>query len=244
MDMNGISEEDYEYMIFWLRNEGNMGLLNHLKEEGVDFKKAAVEFMTFELAISGGVEFNVNSETGIKGLYAGGDEFSAAMSFAATTGWTAGERATDYAKSLHSVGQATMNLDEKKVALETIMNRQDGAIWQEVNYALNQLMQDYCGLIRSEVLFDAGLDNVRRLQKKADNLLMASNPHELFHCLEVKNLLQLGELTMISANDRQETRGTHKRTDYTLTNPILSDKRHVIKSVNGKPTPDWVQVKR
>ncbi|MFC1910985.1 FAD-binding protein, partial [Chloroflexota bacterium] len=243
MDMNGISDEDYEYMIFWLRNEGNMGLLNHIREEGINFKEVAVEFMTFEMAIAGGVEFNAKTETGIKGLYAGGDEFSCAISFAATTGWTAGAEAANHAKSITKpAAKPVSNIDEKKDKLETILKRQDGASWQEVNYTLNQLMQDYCGLIRSEVLFEAGLDNVRRLQKKAENLLMASNPHELFHCLEVINLLQLGELTMTAANDRKETRGLHRRTDYTLTNPILTDKRHVIRSVNGKPASDWVQI--
>jgi len=245
MDMNGISQEDYEYMIFWLNNEGNKGILNYIREEGIDFSKAAIEFMTFEMAVAGGINFNAKTETGIKGLYAGGDEWSGAMSFAATCGWGAGKNATEYAKSVSSLGKSVSpNIDEIKAKLETFLRREDGAKWQEVNYALNQLMQDYCGQLRSEVLFDAGLDNLRRLQKKAHNLLMAENPHELFHCLEVQNLLQLGELVMVSAKDRQETRGMHKRADYTLTNPILSDKRHLVKSINGKPVTEWQQIQK
>ncbi len=75
-------------------------------------------------------------------------------------------------------------------------------------------------------------------------MLTAENQHELFHCLEVQNLLQLAELVIVSADDRKETRSTHRRADFTLTNPILSDKRHIVKSVKGKPTTEWVQIKK
>ena len=33
MDCRGITDEDLDYMMHWLRNEGNEALINHLKEE-------------------------------------------------------------------------------------------------------------------------------------------------------------------------------------------------------------------
>ena len=43
MDCGGISDEDYEYMIYWLKQEGNTALLNHLKEEGIETKKGEIK---------------------------------------------------------------------------------------------------------------------------------------------------------------------------------------------------------
>ena len=62
---------------------------------------------------------------------------------------------------------------------------------------------------------------MRRLKQKAPSLLMARNAHELMHCIEVLNLLDLGELLLIAAAERRETRDRHIRSDYPFTNPLL-----------------------
>lgn len=246
MDMNGISDEDLEYMLFWLNHEGNKGLLNHIAEEGVSMKKAAIEFMTFEMAVAAGIDFNYKAETSVKGLYGAGDEWGAGISLAATFGWAAGENAASYVKGAKASDTtvASAVVDEKQALAKEFTERKSGVSWQEVNYTLQQIMFDYCGYIRSAVLLDAGMDIIKRLKKKAYNLLMAENPHELFHCFEVLNLLDIGELVMTGAIDRKETREMQRRSDYTLTNPLLSDKRHLIKKMNDKPVCEWAQIKR
>ena len=75
MDCRGITREDHEYMIYWLKQEGNCALVDHLQEEGIDLKKNPVEFMTYEMSTRGGVSFNERGETSLPGLYAGGDEY-------------------------------------------------------------------------------------------------------------------------------------------------------------------------
>jgi succinate dehydrogenase/fumarate reductase flavoprotein subunit len=82
------------------------------------------------------------------------------------------------------------------------------------------------------------------LKKKAVTSLTAENAHELMNCLQVLNLIDIGELLLISANDRRETRAFHVRSDYTFTDPMLNDKIHLIKLLDGKPATDWVSVKR
>ena len=246
MDMDGISDEDLEYMVYWLKHEGNLGLLDHLAEEGIDLKKAAIEFQTFEMAVAGGIRINYKTETSVKGLYAAGDESISSISPSATFGWAAGENAAKYAKGANAldIEEVRTDIEAKKALLREITARKDGARWQEANSALQQIMFDYAGYVRSEVLLEAGLDLITRLKSKARTLLMAENPHELMHCLEVLNLLDIGELVFISANDRKETRGLHVRSDYKLTNPLLGDKRHIIKKVDGKPVTGWVEVGR
>ena len=69
MDCRGASEEDIEYMKHWLRNEGNIGVLDLLDEDGIDLLKNAVEFYTYGVSLNGGVSFNTRGETSIPGIY-------------------------------------------------------------------------------------------------------------------------------------------------------------------------------
>ena len=247
MDTNGISADDLEYMLYWLKHEGNVGLMNHLTEEGVDWNNVAVEFQTFEMYVHSGLLFNFKGETSVKGLYAAGDEGTGGISAAATFGWSAGENSAQYIKAVKAEDAGSGKLDiEAKIALfDQLLARQGGtewATWQEVGSILQQVMFDYCGIIRSAVLLEAGMDIMKRIKEKAYKLLAAGNPHELGRCIEVLNLIDLGELVFIGAYDRKETRGNHKRSDYQLTNPMYNIKHHLIKQVNGKILTEWEQV--
>jgi succinate dehydrogenase/fumarate reductase flavoprotein subunit len=244
--MNGISKKDLDYMVHWMKNEGNDGILNYLAEEGVDLGKTGVEFQTFEMQVDGGVRANHQGETSAPGLYAAGDEVYATISHAAVFGWSAGENAAAYATSKQSsdIGQATPDIEGKKAFLEEIRNRKEGPKWQEAVRALQQTTFDYCGHVRSENLLSTGLKIIRRLKNKAATSLRAENAHELMNCLQVLNLIDIGELLFISARDRQETRGHHVRSDFAFTDPMLNNKVHLIKLMDGKPATDWVSVQR
>jgi len=102
MDGRGISDEDYEYMMHWMVQEGSASLLNHMKEEGIDFKKNPVEFGTYHMFTEGKVWINERAETSVKGLYAAGDESLGGIGAASTYGWIAGENAARYASKKDS----------------------------------------------------------------------------------------------------------------------------------------------
>ncbi len=246
MDMHGISPADLEYMLHWLRNEGNSGLIQGLLDEGLDLSKTALEFQTSDLMVEAGVMANHRGETAVKGLYAAGDEVWATISHAAVMGKSAGENAAKYAKRARggSIDDKKSEIEEKKARLEEIRARKEGPHWQEANSALQQLMMDYCGFVRSENLLSAGLDNVLRLKKKAQDGLMAENPHDLMLCLQVLNKIDVGELILVGAMDRKETRELHVRSDYGLTDPLLGDKNHIVRQVRGKPVTEWMPIEK
>ena len=243
MDCRGISDEDYEYMKYWLKHEGNMALLKHLDDEGIDLRQNPVEFMSYELHPAGLIRNNAGTETTVGGLYAIGDETLGGISAAATFGWIAGENATAYANRAPSpnTDKADTAVREGKALLEEIRSRDAGPDWREVNVALQQVMNDYAGSIRSETLLEAGLAHLRRLKKKAHETVTARNQHELMRCLEVFNLSDLAELVFIAALERKETRGAHLRADYPFTNPLLN-KHITVKQVGGKPVTEWIPI--
>ena len=136
-----------------------------------------------------------------------------------------------------------LEIDGKKRLLEQLRGREGGPDWKEVNVALQQTMFDYAGYIRYENLLKAGLSHLRRLKEKAYTTMIARNPHELGRCLEVLNLLDVGEAVFIMADDRKETRGLHVRLDYPFANPLMN-KYHIINKIDGQPVINWRDVRR
>jgi succinate dehydrogenase/fumarate reductase flavoprotein subunit len=241
MDCGGISDEDYEYMLYWMTHEGNTAILNHLKDEEIDIKDHPVEFMTYEMGTMGGVYFNERAETSLKGLFAAGDEYRGGISCAATFGWIAGENAAIHAEKNDSPksGGLKSRIEEKKTMVEKILARSVGIPWQEANIALQQTLFDYAGAVRSEQMLKAGYEHLKRINKKAQAELKAKNQHELVHCLEVLNLMDLGELIFAGILERKETREKCYRTDYPFTNPMLNGKRLVYRRGEKGPLVEW-----
>jgi succinate dehydrogenase/fumarate reductase flavoprotein subunit len=224
-----------------MKHEGNISLLDHMEDEGIDVRKHPIEFATYPLRAGGLIVANAKAETSIRGLYAAGDEAFGDISAAATFGWISGESAATYAETMEAtdIEEAREKIEEKKSLIEQLRGREQGPDWEEANIALQQVMNDYAGSVRNEALLQQGLSHLHRLQEKADNLMLARNPHELGRCLEVLNMFDIGKLVFLMALDRQETRGLHVRPDYPFTNPVLGDQTHIIRMADGKPVIHW-----
>jgi succinate dehydrogenase/fumarate reductase flavoprotein subunit len=241
MDCRGISEEDYEYMMHWLWHEGNAPLLDYMKEQGIDFRTHPIEFQTYHIIPEGKIWINEKGETSLPGLYSAGDESMGGISCAATYGWIAGESAADYCREAPSCEGEKAEIDSNKERIQRLLARKDGPDWKETNIALQQIMQDYAGVVRSESLLSSGLEYLRRMREKVDQSLIARNRWELTRCLETLNLIDLGELVFVSAEARRETRGLHRRSDFPLTDPVMDGKEIFIRKKNGRPL---VEVKK
>jgi succinate dehydrogenase/fumarate reductase flavoprotein subunit len=240
MDCTEITQEDNEYMLHWMANEGYNSMLTHMQEEGIDFKKHPIEFATYPLRGGGLIVANDRAEASLKGLYAAGDEAFGDISAAATFGWIGGENAAKYAQDIKksNLGGVKEKIEEKKRMIARLRGRANGPDWEETNVALQQTMLDYAGHVRNEALLEQGLSHLGRLKEKAHTTMMAGNPHELVRCMEVLNMLDIGELTFLMALDRKETRSLHVRPDYPFTDPTLNQ-AHIVKSQNGQHVLQW-----
>lgn len=247
MNCSECTDDQLDYMLWGLSNEENVGTLNHLKEEGFDFRRHMVEFDCKNGGnIGGGIDISVDAECSIPGLFAAGDEtgnFRADMGGAATYGHIAGVSAAEYAKK-HSLTDAECMpvVAERAAHYSAILDREaDTATpdWKEINIAIQQVMSDYCGPdVRSEHLLTTGLQHLRRIRKKAETM-HCTGGHEFMRCLEAEDLGLLGELAFISALERKETRGKHNRVDYPFTNPLLNGKFVTIEKLDGGPVTGW-----
>ncbi|MBW1737116.1 MAG: FAD-binding protein [Deltaproteobacteria bacterium] len=247
IDCTSTAPEDIEYMLWGLVEEGNTAMLDYMASEGIDVRKHWVEFRQYEPFLIGsrGIEIDLNAETSVKGLLAAGDEvgnFRADLSGAATYGWIAGKSAAQRAGKIKSFGKAEKDtiVEDRVTLYSEMLERKEGPSWKEANLALQQIMNDYAGVeVRSETLLRAGLKYLNDLKQKAYATMSADNSHTLMRCLETLDLIQCGEVIFLTALERKETRGMHKRSDFPFTNPLLNDKFLTIWQESGKVKTKW-----
>jgi succinate dehydrogenase/fumarate reductase flavoprotein subunit len=246
MDCTETSEEDLDYMLWGLKNEGNTGMLQYMAAEGIDFRKHMVEFMQYEPFLVGrGVEIDKTAASSLPGLFAAGDpvgNFRADIAGAATFGWIAGQSAAAFAVDAGAFVNAEKHsaVEERMDLFSGWMNRQNGPDWKEANLAVQQIMNDYAGVdVRSETLLKAGLKYLGDLKTKTMENLSTPNAHALMRAAEVLDLFECGEVIFRAALERKETRAMHRRKDFPFTNPLLADKFLTIAKVAGKPVLEW-----
>ncbi len=240
MDCTEITQDDLEYMLHWMKNEGYPAMTNYMEQMGIDFRKHPIEFATYPIRGGGLIAANEKAETSLEGLFAAGDEAFGDICAAGTFGYLGGENAAKYAQEAQriSIGDHNPAITRVREMADTIRGRENGPDWEEANIALQQTMLDYVGKVRNENLLKQGLSHLRFIKEQAEQTIMAKNSHELGRALEVLNMLQIGELTFLMALNRKETRGLHNRPDYPYTDPTLS-RAQIIQKVDGKNILAW-----
>ncbi len=202
MDCSATSAQDIEYMMWGQKHEGNTGMLGYMKDKALDVSKHMFEFMQYEPHLMGrGIEIDRNGGTSVRGLFAAGDpvgNFRADIAGAATYGWIAGGSAAERAKGIS--GFEKVKVEDSPIARERakiyshFMRDEAGPNWQDANMALQQIMNDYAGLARSETLLKAGLKYLGDLKEEVLDTMIAANSHELMRCIEVLDLMRRNDL--------------------------------------------------
>jgi len=128
----------------------------------------------------------------------------------------------------HIVGLNLKNREFKKLpanagqqTLERIAkldNSHSGEYAQDVANDIRKTMQKYAGVFRNQELMDEGVRQMAKLTERAKNLWV-KDKSEIFNtarieALEVANLVETANATMISAAARKESRGAHSHDDH------------------------------
>ena len=236
MNCSQTSEEDLEHMRKSFISEGDTSLNDYMEQYGIDLHKDMVEFGTYEYMLTGrGLDIDMNSATTLPGLYASGDltgNVRGDITSAAVFGQIAGENAADYCQTVEFEDVTRHLLIQEKIDLyNTMISRKSGAHWMEVNSTLNQIMDKYVSVknVRSETLLKSAYKYLTDLKRYAVEQMKAENSHELVRCLEVLDLLDLGQATALCSENRKESRGMYnRRVDYPFTNPLMNNKFQTI----------------
>jgi succinate dehydrogenase / fumarate reductase flavoprotein subunit len=95
----------------------------------------------------------------------------------------------------------------------------------QVQYDLQELMQDLVGIVRREEEMQRALVELRRLEERANRVAVIGNReyNAGWHtALDLHHLLTVSEIITRAAIERKESRGAHFRDDYPSKNDLVS----------------------
>jgi succinate dehydrogenase/fumarate reductase flavoprotein subunit len=91
----------------------------------------------------------------------------------------------------------------------SMLERKHGIHWTQLELAVQQIVDFYCGDERCESYLARGLERLDQL--RAETALKAENPHELGRCLEVRSIIENAEMVMRASMERKESRRVPSR---------------------------------
>jgi succinate dehydrogenase/fumarate reductase flavoprotein subunit len=246
MDPRGISDEDLQYMKQGWESEAMLHFLKWVDQEKIDVQNTRFEFLASQPGSGIQIKIDADYKTTIDGLYA---IANGPLSVSAVGGLVAAESAAKDIKDIKiSDLESQRNyIIQVKQGYEELLNREGSQYtdWKEAQWAIWQIMHCYSlPPHRTENTLTAGYNQLLRLRQLARKTLRASNPHDLYHCLEVLNLMDGAELVILAVRERKESKGNASRQDYPFPNPMLGNKSLVITQVDGKPSFRWENPRR
>lgn len=235
MNCTAFTEEDHAYQHQQFYCEGIDSITDYLQQRRIDLHTSMIEFGTYDYSLAQrGIDINLDAGTNVPGLYAAGiccGNVRGNITSASVWGDIAAESVSQYMKEVEDYEVAHHPLIAQRIQFyNQLMERKTGAQWLEANSTLQVIMNDYVGLhVRSEDMLRAGIKYLGDLKQYAENEIKCEDAHELMRTMELFDLIDLAEAVAITAKNRKESRGMHKRVDYTYTNPLLNNKFQTIR---------------
>lgn len=102
--------------------------------------------------------------------------------------------------------------------IQSLLNQSGTMRIDQLRQAFQDCMTQYCGVFRTQELMSEGLNQLKQLQQKYQQIYLGDQGScwntELIEALELRSLMVVGEVILTSALNRKESRGAHSREDY------------------------------
>jgi len=129
------------------------------------------------------------------------------------------------------------HLNKEMERVDRLLNRRQGIPHYQIRERLRQILPAKVGIFRNQEQLSEAVHQIGELREQYERVCcrtpLGPFSSEIIHVLELKSLLLMGEITVRGALAREESRGSHFRTDY----PERNDAewlRHTIGELEGE----------
>src|SRR5574344_1191230 len=134
-------------------------------------------------------------------------------------GKSAGKHITSYVKDFGEHREVPANGSERTLErLNQLDNSKEGIYAQDLAGDIRQTMQQHAGVFRTQKSMDEGVAKIAEIRKRVGGVTLADKSKvwntARMEALEVDNLIEVAQATMVSAAARKECRGAHTVYDY------------------------------
>ncbi|MEM3731000.1 MAG: succinate dehydrogenase/fumarate reductase flavoprotein subunit [Candidatus Bathyarchaeia archaeon] len=201
-----------------------------IKLGGVDPVKEPIPIRPAAHYSMGGIKANIKTETPIKGLYAAGECSCLSVHGANRLGTNstaeclvfgavAGEEAAKHAssKSFREIPKEKLQAEEKRVFDEVLGSEGEERV-PAIRDQMRRIMNTKVWIFRKGEELKSALKEIRQLKQKFKKIKVEDKGKRfntgLTSALQLDFMLELAEVTIVSALARTESRGAHTRLDY------------------------------
>jgi succinate dehydrogenase/fumarate reductase flavoprotein subunit len=232
-----LSQSKYSREELTQKLEAWLHQFTNLKQVGIDLRNDKLEMAPAAHYCLGGIRIDEYGRTNVEGLFAAGEitgnvhganRLSGnALSETQVFGKRCAEMACAYAGKLSTNGAGGNYRDAVLAEYDTMERwkekKAEGLRPIELKMKLQAVMDRFVGLERDEARLRQGLAAIRDLRTaalpKLTTVPIRRFCYEVQEAYEVRGMLDLAELVILSALERKESRGHHFRLDYPQTNP-------------------------
>ncbi|MGA9078856.1 MAG: FAD-binding protein [Halobacteriota archaeon] len=179
----------------------------------------------------GGIDADINGATALPGLYAAGECACISVHGANRLGGNSLVETVVFGrlvaeKIIEDVEEMTLANDEPVKAaikstndrIEGILRREGGELVFRIKDMMTNTMSNKFGIFREKQKMREGLDEIKKIQEQVGHVSVQNKERKLnqalIRFLELEGMLLLAEAVARGALAREESRGSHKRTDY------------------------------
>ena len=252
LDLRPIGTEKIKHDLFQVRELS-------MEIAGVDPCEEPIPIKPTPHYFMGGIKVDVDGAApGAEGFFAAGEVACVSVHGANRLGGNslleglvfgrrAGEAAAAYAAGLARAPEFPSSaLPEVEAEITTLVERDDGERQAPIRAALQALMSEKAGIYRSEESLREALEGVRDLKERyarvrCDDKRRLFNT-DLLQILETGHLLDIAECICVGALAREESRGSHARTDFPERDDVAWLKHSLYRHTPDGPRLDYAPV--
>ncbi len=198
---------------------------------GVDPIKEPIPVQPGQHYSMGGILVDNGCETDVPGLYATGECSCVSVHGANRLGGNSLLETVVFGKIAGKMASEEVNgkelneslfidaIEKDSKLIDSIVGKKEGILYSEILKDLRETMFQHFGVFREGETMEEGLDKIRRLKEKFEDVYVESDDKKfnqaLIRTLELRNMLLIAEAVAMGAVRREESRGSHYRTDFT-----------------------------